>query len=85
LFNQSHTGENVQEKLEDLLQNKLNKDLDSGPLFATSDNASNMVKGLGLSALQMYGCVNHTQQLGILDSFKVWKKLLLKILLIFYL
>ena len=73
VFNQSHTGENIQEVIEDLLQNKLDINLQSWPLFATSDNASNMVRGLGLSMLEMYGCVNHTQQLGILDSFKAFK------------
>ena len=67
--------------LEDLLQNKLNIDLHTWPLFATSDNASNMVKGLGLSTLEMYGCVNHTQQLAIMDSFKVWKNIMIKVVL----
>ena len=72
VFNQSHTGENIQE-IEDMLQYKLDINLQSWPLFATSDNASNMVRGLGLSMLEMYGFVNHTQQLGILDSFKAFK------------
>ena len=67
--------------LEDLLQNKLNIDLHTWPLFATSDNASNMVKGLGLSTLEMYGCVNHTQQLAIMDSFNVWKTIMIKVVL----
>ena len=39
---------------------------DTLPMFGTSDNASNMVKGLGQSLLEMYGCNNHTQQLAIL-------------------
>ena len=73
VFNQSHTGENIQQILEDLLVSKLHINLESWPLFATSDNASNMVKGIGLSALEMYACVNHTQQLAILDSFKIFK------------
>ena len=42
-------------------------------MFGTSDNASNMVKGLGQSLLEMYGCNNHTQQLAILDVFKEYK------------
>ena len=67
--------------LEDLLQNKLNIDLHTWPLFATSDNASNMVKGIGLSTLEMYGCVNHTQQLAIMDSFKVWNNIMIKVVL----
>ena len=73
VFNQSHTGENIQE-IEDMLQNKLDINLQSWPLFATSDNASNMVKGQGLSMLMMYGCVNilgigTAQALGIFSSF----------------
>jgi hypothetical protein len=71
LFNASHTGQNIQVMLEDLLQNKLGIKLDTMPLFGTSDNASNMVRGLGLSMLAMYACVNHTQQVAILDTFKV--------------
>ena len=57
VVNQSHTGENIQEMIEDLLHNKLDINLQSWPLFATSDNASNMVKGLGLSLLEMHGCM----------------------------
>jgi hypothetical protein len=47
---------------------------DTLPMFGTSDNASNMVKGLGQSLLEMYGCNNHTQQLAILDAFKEYKQ-----------
>ena len=73
LFNESHTGENIQAALESLIQDKLGVDLESKPLFATSDNAANMQKGIRLSMLEVYGCVCHWQQLAILDTFKEFK------------
>ena len=70
LFNESHTGENIQMALERLVESKLGITLDSLPLFATTDNAANMLKGIRLSMLEVYGCVCHWQQLAILDTFK---------------
>ena len=46
---------------------------DSLPMFGTSDNASNKLKAFDQSTVDMYGCNNHTQQLGILDAFKDYK------------
>ena len=40
------------------------------PRFAVSDNASNMVKAINQSGFELYTCLNHTQQLAILDAFK---------------
>ena len=73
LFNQSHTGENIQLALENLVENKLGIALDSLPLFATTDNAANMLRGVRLSMLEVYGCVCHWQQLAILDTFKEFR------------
>ena len=71
LFNEKHTGENIQEVLEGLLENKRVINLNSLPMFATVDNAANMLRCIRLSMLDVYACVNHTQQLAVLDSFKV--------------
>ena len=57
--------------MEGLLEDKLGVDLNSLPMFATADNAANMMRGIRLSMLDVYACVNHTQQLAILDDFKV--------------
>ena len=44
------------------------------PKWGVSDNASsNMVKALNQSILELYRCLNHTQQLGIGDTFKAIK------------
>ena len=43
------------------------------PKWAVSDNASNMVRRVGLSILELYTCNCHTQQLAIQDSFKSFK------------
>ena len=40
------------------------------PKFGTSDNASNMIKGINMSMVELYTCANHTQQLAIQDAFK---------------
>ena len=53
------------------MEKKLGMDLNSLPMFATVDNAANMLRGIRLSMLDVYACVNHTQQLAVLDSFKV--------------
>ena len=73
LFNESHTGENIQVALEKLVEEKLGINMDDMPLFATTDNAANMLKGIKLSMLDVYGCVCHWQQLAILDTFKEFK------------
>ena len=39
------------------------------PIFAISDNAKNMQKGLNQSLFELYLCNNHTQQLAIMDTF----------------
>ena len=56
-----------------MIQDKLGVDLESKPLFETSDNAANMQKGIRLSMLEVYGCVCHWQQLAIIDTFKEFK------------
>jgi hypothetical protein len=71
LFNEKHSGENIKEVLEGLLEDKLGMDLNSLPMFATVDNAANMIRGIRMSMLDVYACVNHTGQLAVLDSFKV--------------
>ena len=74
LFDDNHTGDNITRELEDLVSNKLEMS-NSLPLFATSDNASNMRKGIGQSRFEFYSCSNHTQQLAILDTFKEFEGL----------
>lgn len=40
------------------------------PKFGTSDNASNMIRAMNMSLVELYTCANHTQQLSIQDAFK---------------
>ena len=43
------------------------------PKWGVSDNASNIVKALNQSILELFRCLNHTQQLCIIDTMKALK------------
>lgn len=68
MFDGSHTGDAIKDFLEDIVD-KLAVSADI-PMWGVADNASNMVKGLKHSTLDMYSCLNPTHQLAILDTFK---------------
>ena len=71
-FADRHTGDNIQEALDMDIELKL-KVSASLPKWGVSDNASNMVKALNQSILELFRCLNHTQQLGIIDTMKALK------------
>ena len=52
---------------------KLDPDL---PMWGVSDNAANMLRAMRLSRLETYACLCHRQQLGILDTFKLYRDIL---------
>ena len=54
------------------LEDSLNLDPNL-PKWGTSDNASNMVKAINMSNVELYCCLNHTQQLAIQDALKAFK------------
>ena len=66
-FMDKHTGENIQEVMDFDLEDKLKLPADI-PKWGVADNASNMVKAINLSILELYTCCCHTQQLAINDA-----------------
>jgi hypothetical protein len=71
-FEGRHTGENIQQALDEFVLNKL----DLGRIkfkVAVSDNCSNVVAAIRESCMEMYTCLCHLQQLGINDAFKAFK------------
>ena len=67
-----HGGENIASVLDVDLQQKLHLE-EKMPKWGVSDNASNMVRGIGMSVLELYTCNCHTQQLAIEDCFKSFR------------
>ena len=68
LFADRHTGENVQEVVD------MDIDLDLKvptylPKWGISDIASNVVKVMDLSILELYTGICHTQALAVVDTF----------------
>ena len=59
-----HSGEAISSVLDIDLTEKLHISEDL-PKWGVADNASNMVRGLGMSILELYTCACHTQQLAI--------------------
>ena len=72
MFSDKHSGENIAEVVDIDLSDKL--DLDSNmPKWGVADNASNMVKALNSSIVDLYTCCCHSQHLAIGDAFKSFK------------
>ena len=61
-----HGGENIASVLDVDLQQKLHLE-EKMPKWGVSDNASNMVRGIGMSVLELYTCNCHTQLLRIVS------------------
>ena len=68
-FTDRHTGDRIQEVVDMDLEGGMDLDPEM-PKWGTSDNASNMVKAINNSSVELYCCLNHTQQLAIKDTFK---------------
>lgn len=71
-FPEEHSGEQIRRVMEEEMLEELgiSKDL---PKWTVADNASNMVKAVRISDMEDFHCLNHTQQLAIMDSLKKFK------------
>ena len=71
-FTDKHSGENIAHVVDVDLDDKL--DIAANlPKWGVSDNASNMVKAINMSIVQLYTCNCHTQQLAISNAMKSFK------------
>ena len=75
LFDEEHTGDQIEAVLEKMVMDTLKLDPDL-PMWGVSDNAANMLRAMRLSRLETYACLCHRQQLGILDTFKIYRDIL---------
>ena len=72
LFDEEHKGDQIKDVLEKMVLDTLELSADL-PLWGVSDNAANMLRAMRLSLLQIFSCLCHTQQLAVLDTFKLYK------------